>query len=67
MQYEYLYKTHGREYKSARLYPETQKELCLKHAEEHHGKVICRDTGEVIADFCRSKGRKNETRNLQYE
>jgi hypothetical protein len=31
----------------------------MKHAKEHNGKVVCRETGKEIANFCRSKKEKN--------
>jgi len=54
MRYEYEYHDRTGIHKSARIYPESQKELCMQHARNHYGKVICRETGKVIADFCKS-------------
>lgn len=45
--------------KTARIYTNKQLELAKLHAKETNGKVICRKTGEVIANFCKEKLKKD--------
>ena len=51
MKYEILTKKG----KAARIYHSNHLDLAVKHAKDCNGKVINRLTGEVVANFCKSR------------
>jgi hypothetical protein len=58
MRFEILYKEKGKIHKAARIYTSNQENLAKHHAALVKGKVRCRETGQILANYCIERKRQ---------